>query len=135
VGQESATSVVESWNSLQLRYAPKRKYFNRLGLTRQTQLAVLHWNTVQKAERAVVATYKSKSKPRGGEERTITRMELVDHPWKMELVKRAIERKRLLGHGRPVHPADEAEPEEPQGEPTTEQLGEELEDLEDDEML
>jgi hypothetical protein len=136
VALESATSVVESFNSLQLRYAPKRKYYNLLGLERQTRLAVMHWNAVQKAERGVVAEYWSESKARG-ERRFIKRKELVEHPWKAELVSRAVALKERQGPGRPVHEFEEAL--EDEQEPTTEQLGDELFELdeegEEDELL
>jgi hypothetical protein len=109
------------------------------GLQLKTMLATMHWNRVREAYRLVKAVYKSKAKPRDGEERKITRMEVVEHPWKRELVRRALERKRLQGPGRPAHPTaetdGEVEVEDEEGEPTADQLQDELEeiDFDDDE--
>jgi hypothetical protein len=102
---KSATSALEAYHSVRLRYAPKRKFFAKKGAEIKSMLAIMHWNTVQLADRdgnrRVVAQYQSYSKPRG-EHRTVTRMNIIQHPWKRILVERTIEHKRQHGPGLPI---------------------------------
>jgi hypothetical protein len=104
VKTSSATSVVESLHSVNIRYSPKRKYFNRAGFERKTMLSTLDFNTTQLAElegkRHIVRQYQSYSKARG-ENRTLIRKEVVEQPWKRELVENSVQRKRLIGPGFP----------------------------------
>lgn len=92
VKSQSSTSAVESFHSLKLRYAPKRKYFGKQAMESKMMLAVMHWNTTQESERNIVNVYESFSKARG-EDRKITRYKPVDQPWKRTIVKRAMELK------------------------------------------
>ena len=73
-------------------------------------LAVMNWNTTQlaqlDAERRVVARYISFSKPRG-EDRQVTRREVVSQPWKKELIRRSVDQKRVHGPGLPVLDQDD----------------------------
>jgi hypothetical protein len=100
----------------------------------------MHWNVIQEAElagrRPVKATYQSHSKARG-QERTITRKALVEHPWKTELVELTIAKKILQGAGRPAHMVEEEDEEPVQDDPLEALLASEDEDEEepaDDEM-
>lgn len=97
VKSKSATSAVESYHSTRLRYAPKRKYFSKPSMEKKTMLSVMHWNTIQMAElegnRKTLGTYESYSKPRG-ENRLITRRQVVDHLWKREIVNRSIQSRK-----------------------------------------
>jgi solute carrier family 8 (sodium/calcium exchanger) len=105
VKDKHGTSSLESYHSLRLRYAPKRKYFNKKGQETKTMLANLHWNTTQLAElegkRKISASYMSHSKARD-EQRQVTRKEVVEQPWMRQLVLRSIEGKRQQGAGQPT---------------------------------
>ena len=100
----SATSIVESLHSVNLRYSPKRKFFDKAGFELKTMLSTLDFNTTQLAElegkRHIVKQYQSYSKARG-ELRTLIRKEVVEQPWKRELVENVILRKQLFGQGLP----------------------------------
>jgi hypothetical protein len=104
VKSSSATSVVESLHSVNLRYSPKRKYFDKSGFEHKTMLSILHFNTTQLAElegrRQVIRQCQSYSKARG-EPRTLVRKEVVEQPWKREMVENSIQRKLLIGQGLP----------------------------------
>lgn len=121
---KNATSAVESFHSIRLRYAPKRKFFTKEGQETKTMLAILCWNTMQQAEldgeRALRGEYKSKSKARG-EERKVKRKEIAEQPWMRQLVVRSIERKERQMSG-DEEPEDEemgsGSQEEEEDEPT-----------------
>uniref|UniRef100_A0A915E9B9 Uncharacterized protein n=1 Tax=Ditylenchus dipsaci TaxID=166011 RepID=A0A915E9B9_9BILA len=98
VYSKCATSALESFHSIRIRYCPKRRFFALRGLTVKTMLATMHWNTTRLAERKAVTMYESFSKARG-RNRLVTRKEVAEQGWKRKIVEKAVDRKLQYGPG------------------------------------
>lgn len=98
----SATSAVESFHSICIKYRPKRKFFNKRGFIRRTMLSVLHFNGNRRAElrgdRVVQEIYRCFSKSKGQFTNKI-KMGPSDESWKTEIVLGAIQLKKQMGPG------------------------------------
>uniref|UniRef100_A0A914CXI8 Transposase n=1 Tax=Acrobeloides nanus TaxID=290746 RepID=A0A914CXI8_9BILA len=111
----NVTSFVESYNSVRIHYAPKRKFFKGSGLEMRTMLSIIAWNSIQDAElqgrRKELTRYQYFSKAKGDvrEKNKKTGGAEFDG-WKRELIMRVRAKKIEYGPGDPpVHALDEFE--------------------------
>lgn len=99
------SSYVESFWNVCIKYRPKRKYFKQKSFEARTMLGALAFNELRLAElrgdRRVSEEYQCFSKSKG-EMTTKCKKSPIDEVWKKNIVKDAIEKKRIQGPNDPV---------------------------------